>query len=48
MEFKGAVEIFSRSVEARNLIYKSNVGDGSTKLILQLGTACHTDSLFAL
>ena len=28
MESEGAVEIFTRSVEARNLIYKSYAGDG--------------------
>ena len=43
MESEGAVEIVARSVEARNLIYKTYVGDGDTKLILQLGIACHTD-----
>ena len=31
MESEGAVEIFARSVEARNLIYKTYVGDGDSK-----------------
>ena len=32
MESEGAVEIFARSVEARNLIYKKYVGDGDSKV----------------
>ena len=32
MESEGAVEIFARSVEARNLIYKTYVGDGDSKV----------------
>ena len=31
MESEGAVEIFARSVETRNLIYKTYVGDGDSK-----------------
>ena len=31
MESEGAVEIFARSVEASNLIYKTHVGDGDSK-----------------
>ena len=31
MESEGAVEIFARSVEASNLIYKTYVGDGDSK-----------------
>ena len=31
MESESVVEIFARSVEARNLIYKTYVGDGDSK-----------------
>ena len=31
MESEGAVEIFARSDEAKNLIYKTYVGDGDSK-----------------
>ena len=31
MESEDAVEVFARSVEARNLIYKTYVGDGDSK-----------------
>ena len=31
MESEGAVEMFTRSVEARNLTYKIYVGDGGSK-----------------
>ena len=31
MESEGAVEVFARSAEARNLIYKTYVGDGDSK-----------------
>ena len=31
MESEGDVEIFARSVEARNLLYKTYVGDGDSK-----------------
>ena len=31
MEPEGTVEIFARSVEASNLIYKTYVGDGDSK-----------------
>ena len=31
MESEGAVEIFARSVETKNLIYKTYVGDGDSK-----------------
>ena len=47
MESEGAVEIFARSVEARNHIkHMSEIG--TAKLILQLAIAWHTDPLFAL
>ena len=49
MESEGAVEIFARSVEARNLIYIKNMSEmGRAKFIPQLGIACYTAPLFTL
>ena len=32
MESEGAIEIFARSVEVRNLIYKTYIEDGDSKV----------------
>ena len=50
MESEGVIEMFARSVEFRNLIYKTYVGDGDSKAYSAVrdSMACHTDPLFTL
>ena len=48
MESEGAVEIFARSDEAKNLIYKTYVGDGDSKADSGVRVTYHTELLFTL